>query len=194
MNLPDPILASAVAFDSSARRFGYRLNEHFGQPRGGMFSPFQVRIDVRVSLGASELRQQMALDSARKNRPTADELLRRYTRRFPNPAGALLQLTDPVGLSDSQRDSLRIIQQHYQSEMAMLWRPVASEVAGSFDRPAHAVEVVRHAESQSQPIYEHAADAVRAVLTTDQYQRLPESERLLLNPRLLELMGIGRTQ
>jgi hypothetical protein len=182
----DPTLLSVRAFDPAARRFVYDVNERFGRPaRGGALGriPFSLSLQVRVVLGNDQVRsaalREMGADDAGPLTPARLRLF--LVQQWTNvPAEALLQdaprrlfLTPDQGaLLQSAADSVIARREPVLREMVELLTGMHRYDARTIDRLS---ELRREAVAQRRA----GADAARAVLTPEQWEKLPGSLRTL---------------
>ncbi len=185
---PDPTLSYVTGFDSSARQFRYAVNERFGATGRGanaFRAPFQIGIQAHVTIGPD--RQQAALDAMRGfgggrrggggggggpggagvgGRQGRLGMAARLDSILPNPPAQVL------ALRDSLSRELGVIADSIRSAAATL--------DGSGDRAA-TVTRMRAQFGLAREAVARALDAVRAALTAEQWNRLPDAVR---NPRL----------
>lgn len=188
---PDPVLLSAVGFDSSARRFRYAVNSQFGRQSAGVAlgNPgFRVALDVRLDLGVHASRQQLArfVRPGRDGRPgprlTATELQQRFARNVPEPYALILAESDSLLLSSTQVRALQTRQVLFRAQMDSAWRQLANsltEMPDSFN------------ERVAFQLQERVIDAVWNLGRVELRSFLPtvlNSQQLLMLPSFAGLM------
>ncbi|MFL5540213.1 MAG: carboxypeptidase regulatory-like domain-containing protein [Longimicrobiaceae bacterium] len=182
----DPTLLSVRGFDPATRRFVYDVNERFGRPaRGGVLGriPFSLSLQVRVVLGNDQVRsaalREMGSDDAGPLTPARLRLF--LVQQWTNvPAEALLQdaprrlfLTpEQAARLQSAADSVVARREPVLREMVELLTGLHRYDARTIDRLG---ELRREAVAQRRA----GADAARAVLTPEQWAKLPGSLRTL---------------
>jgi hypothetical protein len=182
----DPTLLSVRGFDPAARRFVYDVNERFGRPaQGGALGriPFSISLQVRVVLGNDQVLsatlRELGSDDAGALTPARLRLflVQQWTIV---PAEALLQdaprrlyLTpDQAARLQSAADSAVARREPVLREMVELLTGMHRYDARTIDRLG---ELRNEAVAQRQA----GAEAARAVLTPEQWAKLPASLRTL---------------
>jgi hypothetical protein len=190
---PDPTLLYVTGFDSTTRQFIYAVNERFGatgQGANAYRAPFQIGIQVHVTIGPD--RQQAALDALRgfgggmgrggaggfggagRLGPAA-----RLDSVLPNPPAQVLALRDSLSLTHEQVTALEAARDSLAGELSVVadsMRGAAAALDPSGDRSA-VVARVRAQFALARDAVTRALDAVRSVLTPQQWSRVPESIR-----------------
>jgi hypothetical protein len=101
-DLPDPVLLRVRGFDPAAGRFRYEVNPGFGAPYGGLgrtSSPFALRIEARVAVGADPATQvltQMVNEMSASSHPA--EIRAHFLRHLRNVPAQVLASADSLGL------------------------------------------------------------------------------------------------
>lgn len=193
--VPDPYLYRVVGFSPGSKAFLYRINPDFGGrafARYGAGSPFQLRVEVSVSLTRDPVKQELRIDRARSVRPSTDTLLARYLVRYPNPFAALVQVGDSIALTRDQVERLKEEESAYLEDMQKLWQRTASLVSHNWSDEAVSAERIRQTDRTAAAIYTGSTARIRSILAGDQLQRLPPSVSFLLDPRFTQMAGLGR--
>jgi hypothetical protein len=216
MTRPDNTLLYVTGFDPATRRYSYQVNERFGATYGSATAfrpPFQVGLQVRMTVGPDRMRQ--ALDAMRAGGgrgvmmmggpggPGGElrgaaiapaEMLNRLAGALPNPAQVVLEMRDSLKLDSGQialltpvRDSLAA---RNDQRVDSLRRVIARE-GNNPERLMRLLPVLR-------PLFEAARDeigqalvTVRAVLTPEQWAMAPESLRTMPVGRPFQIRGPG---
>jgi hypothetical protein len=140
--LPDRTLYTVRGFDPSANRFLYDVNQRFGSTRPSsntLRAPFRLTLDVSFDIARSIPEQQLErwLRPGRNgrpgNRPTAEDLLKRFQRTVPDAYAELLAQSDSLLVSDAQVAALQQAQNRYRARVDSLWRDLSGYIAGLED-------------------------------------------------------------
>ena len=217
---PDATLLYVVGFDSVANRYNYRVNERFGATYGNATAsrpPFQIGFQASFQFGPD--RQRQALDAMRAGGAGAViglagtgalgaqgafrgpalnpmEMLDRLAAALPNPAGSVLELRDSLRLDSAQvpllealRDSLAA---HNQLRIDSL-RSVVRQQGNNQQALMRMMPVLRPLFMDARTEIAASLVSVRAVLTEEQWAKVPESVRnFQAGPGML--MGPGQGQ
>ncbi|MDO8666186.1 MAG: hypothetical protein Q7J79_06205, partial [Gemmatimonadales bacterium] len=204
---PDNTLLYVNGFDQAAQRYSYDVNERFGATAGSATAfrpPFQIGVQVRMTIGPDRMRQ--ALDAMRAARRggvavgaggpggaggfrgpvfSGAEALSRIASALPNPAGAVLDLKDSLGLDSAQ---IVLLMPLRDSLAARNTRRLDSlrAVVGTGNNPdfVRLMPILRPLFEAGRNDVAQDAVAVRAILTAEQWAKLPESVRnFQLGPR-----------
>jgi hypothetical protein len=207
---PDGTLLYVTGFDPVAQRFAYQVNERFGATGGSATAfrpPFQVGIQARVTFGPDRRRE--ALDAMRgggmgglggmggmgpglPGGATPAETLARLESALPNPAALVLAQRDSANLQLSADQVTRLEQERDSlgARMSVRLERLRAVLAapGQAGEPGRLLEAVRpiFAEARADVVATH--EAIRQILTSAQWDRLPESIRNLA----LRVPGTGR--
>jgi hypothetical protein len=132
----DPRLLHVTGFDSSARRYRYRVNQQFGEPlvngTGGGLAPFELQLGVEVRLGYSRrmagLPRVARSSSGEAPRTNAARVRADLVRRFvgPSPIARLLDARDSLGLSGEQLSGINAVETDYLARRDSLLAPVVA--------------------------------------------------------------------
>jgi hypothetical protein len=187
---PDPTLLYVTGFDPTARRFIYEVNERFGATGRGanaFRAPFQIGIQAHLTIGPD--RQQSALDAlrgfgggGRGGGGGRFALGARLDSLLPNPPAQVLALRDSIALTPEQITALAAARDSLTGELHVIGDSMQSAAAQqAFARVRAQFALARDAVTRS-------LVAIRGTLTTEQWNRLPESIR---NPRFGPRAGGG---
>lgn len=197
----DPTLLRVQGFDAQRQAFVYTVNASFGGA-GGRGDPFRLpttlTLSGRITLGSDPARQPMLAMTAgiRARGRTAAELGAEIAGRIPNTPGQVLALADSLGLAltEDQRAALQARAARVGERLAPLTDTLAQALSvverGTRDAPrSEARARSREVAAAMQAELDAAAAEVRALLTPDQWSRLPEDvrrpARQLVPPRTL---------
>jgi len=200
---PDASLLFVEGFDQATQTFQYRVNELFGATGGAANAqrvPFQIGLQVRISLGPDRMRD--AIDRLRgaggrggfsggfggmgagmrgagmRGGITPENFLERFRTLLINPPSIALELSDSLGLSPDQieiltamRDSLTV---ENDSLAASLQRQI--EAQGGAD-PRALMSHIQPAMQSARANALAAIERMRAVLTDQQWEKMPAAIR-----------------
>ena len=177
--VPDPTLLYVRGFDPVARAFRYEVNPGFGRRIGtALTTPFTLTLQVRVRVGVDPASRWIAetFASSRRYRRSAGELAAALSGRIPNYPAQALAAADSAGitLTQGQREALRLQADSTQARIDALITLLAP-AASRADTAARAESVasVRQLTDQIRALTASSLEAVRAVLTPEQRNRLP---------------------
>ncbi len=190
--MPDNTLLTATGYDAPARRYTYLVNPAFGSVRSSSASqnPFGISLTLGVTLGRDRAQQQLVIDGMRRTHPSTTALVDRYVARYPNVGFAILRAADSVGLSKTQRDSVTAIGRAFDETMRTIWRPVAEQIHSGLS-VEDAARVIAAARTPAAINYDAYAAMTRAVLTDNQFARLPGDAKWFLAAKALRSMGLA---
>jgi len=190
--MPDNTLLTATGYNASARRYTYLVNPAFGSVRSSSASqkPFGVRLSLSVAFGRDRAEQQLVIDATRRTHPSTTALINRYVAQYPNVGFEILRAADSVGLSKTQRDSVTAIGRAFDETLRTIWRPVAEQIHAGLS-VVDAARVIAAARTPAAINYEAYAAMTRAVLTDNQFARLPEDAKWFLASGALRSMGLA---
>jgi len=201
---PDGTLLYVTGFDPATQRFAYQVNERFGATGGSATAfrpPFQIGLQARFTFGPDRRREAMdalrggrggpgggagpggAMGPGLRGGGSPAEMLARLEAALPNPAALVLAQQDSVGLAlttdqiaqlEGERDSLST---RMAGRIERLRAALGEQ--GQAPEPGRLLERVRpiFAEARGDIVAVHAT--ARAILTREQWQRLPASIREL---------------
>jgi hypothetical protein len=197
-NRPDATLLYVRGFDPVAQEFRYEVNPRFGNNRETSAiqgKPFLITLrfstDMSPPMEKQTLRRQ--LDGWRDGstrKPNESALRRQYTQRFTSPFQSIMRQRDTLGLSPEQADSIAAMNAAFNARLDSLWAPVVeyiSAIEGAY-RLEDVFSRVRETQRRSYDLLALHARAVKAVLTSDQFNRLPQSFGAFFDDRELERM------
>jgi hypothetical protein len=204
---PDPTLLYVRGFNPDSNRFIYQVNERFGDTRGtrtAFRAPFQIGIQARWTVGPD--RQREALQGLLRGGRGAGgpggggrlggrgplDARAAVERIAPNPAESALAMRDSLGLSAEQVERLTRLRDSLAARNDSLVAVATEQAArvGGGNDPGATFAAVRPTLEAAREGYLAALEAVRAVLTPEQWAKLPEAIRApqQSNPRR-ELRG-----
>jgi hypothetical protein len=177
---PDPTLLYVTGFDSTTRNFTYAVNERFGATGGSataIRSPFQLGVQARLTIGPDRTRQ--ALEGLRRGAPGAQGLVNRMASFLPNPADSVLALKDSLALTADQQARLKVLADSVTAEHKTLAEAIQAEVTKAGPNPdqARLFAALRPALQSAQAGMRKALADVQAVLTPEQWTKVPERIR-----------------
>ncbi len=174
---PDATLLYVTGFDSTTNNFMYTVNERFGATGGSstaIRAPFQIGIQARLTIGPD--RQRRALDALRRGGAGSDALVSRLASFLPNPADSVLALRDSLALTGDQQARLKLLADSVTAAHAAFAKVIQDEVtkAGPSPDPARLFVGLRPRLQEAQAGIRKAIADVQAVLTAEQWARVPE--------------------
>lgn len=177
-------LLAVRGWDAGSRRFRYEVNQRFGRPgQGGLLarSPFALSIQARVVVGndhvlAAALRE---LDDHGREALTPERLRRYLVQQWTNvPAEALSQNAPRrLYLTPAQVARLQLAADSVVARREPVLRELTQALTGARRYDAQTIERVRALRAEAIALRNAGAEAVRAVLTAEQWIRLPETLR-----------------
>ena len=190
---PDNTLLYVTGFDSTTQRYSYQVNERFGATYGSANAfrpPFQVGFQMRMTIGPDRVRQ--ALDAMRAGGARGfggigfrgpvfnlETMIARIDSVLPNPAGVVLAMRDSLHLDSGQvtllvpvRDSLAV---HNALRVDSLRGTV--QRSGSSPDLARLMPILRPLFQQARNEVAQSVVTVKAILTSEQWAKVPESVR-----------------
>jgi hypothetical protein len=179
----DPVLLSVRGFDPTRRAFLYDVNANFGgRAPGSSRNPFTIIIQGRYTLGTDPVRQPLlnVFSSIRAQGRTPQQLREALAKTIPNPPAQLLALEDSLGLhlSPDQRERLHAVADSMGRRLALLADTLAraistSETSTDNRATSAAREQITEIGAQVQAALDGSIQGIRAILTPDQWKRLP---------------------
>ncbi|MDP3773865.1 MAG: carboxypeptidase regulatory-like domain-containing protein [Gemmatimonadales bacterium] len=204
---PDNTLLYVNSFDQATQRYAYDVNERFGATAGSATAfrpPFQIGVQVRMTIGPDRMRQALDAMRAAGRRGAAvgagapggqtgfrgpvfssAEALARIESALPNPAGAVLDLKDSLGLDSAQIVLLMPLRDSLAARNTRRLDSLRAAV-GTGNNPdfVRLMPILRPLFEAGRNEVAQATVAVRAILTAEQWAKLPESVRnFQLGPR-----------
>jgi len=188
---PDPVLLRAISFDPAQRDYRYDVNPGFGREAGRpLRSPFSLRIQARVTLGADPATQALvAAVTYNQNRLDADWLRAEMLRRWQNVPSAILKYAAQQSLDltpgqltalNSMADTVQLRAGEIVTELADVIVSLSQDPSGVTAGLARQRELMDEAQS----LLERGFAVARSILTTQQWVRLPRNLRLPVNAEL----------
>jgi hypothetical protein len=182
----DRMLLSVRGFDPATRRFVYDVNERFGRPaQGGALGrlPFAVSLQVRVVLGndqvlSAALRELQSDDAG----PLTPARLRMFlVQQWTNvPAEALLQdAPRRLQLTPDQAARLQSAADSVVARREPVLREMVELLTGARRYDTRTIQRLRELRNEAVVQRQAGADAARAMLTPEQWAKLPDSLRTL---------------
>ncbi len=186
---PDPTLLYVRGFDPASAAYRYAVNERFGARRSGVLGitvPFQLGIQAHLELGpvlggfggfGGGGRRGGATGGPGGALVTGADFADRFAAALPNPVAVILGLKDSLGLSTAQADSL----QHLSDSLDLRNAVVRDSLHAIIDRagqrpdPGLLFSRLRPYLQQARQRARDALDRAHAVLTADQWNRLPDA-------------------
>jgi hypothetical protein len=183
----DPVLLRAVGFDAGTQRFRYEVNPAFGTaPRRLMTRPFAVRIQARIAVGADPATQAMVAQvAAHQDRIDIAALRTEMLRKWRNVPGEVLGFSTrspSLGVTAAQTAQLRAAADSVAGVTAEVAPRMAQAMADlGVSAPAEVrAALARQGELQArvQAALDRGAERTAAILTRDQWARLPRALRV----------------
>ncbi|GJG86685.1 hypothetical protein tb265_18660 [Gemmatimonadetes bacterium T265] len=180
---PDATLLTVRGFDPATRQFLYTVNERFGQTNAGANAfrvPFSLGLQARLAIGPDPARdrlRQVFGDPRARGADAAAAFGERFARLVPNPVDTILALRDTLALSPAQVTALTGLRDSLRARNA----PVADSLrvrlaaAQSAPDPRQAFATVAPLLQQARANAAATLEAAKAVLTPEQWARVPES-------------------
>ena len=181
---PDRTLLYVRGFDANTQRYVYQVNEHFGDASGRTSAyriPFQIGLQGRLTLGQDPSRQQVRQIFGGPNgqRLTKEDYKARLQRLVPNPFLATIALNDSLklALTPEQTTRLRALSDTLTPKVDALVNDIADMLAGAGANPDPQVIFARMSgkTNEGRKLGEQAIGQLQAVLTPEQWEKLPAS-------------------
>jgi len=193
MGRADPTLLFVRGFDADAPAFRYEVNPAFGKSRTARFQPFTLSIQGRLTLGADPVRQPLRsmFNSIRAQGRSPQQIREKLSETIPNLPLQVLALQDTLRLELTPDQVSRLQQAAEAFEQGIV--PIADSLAHSIStietgadaaRVRQAREKTDELAREAQSVLDDAVETIRAILTVEQWNRLPlpvrqPSEQLL---------------
>jgi hypothetical protein len=195
----DNTLLYVRGFDPAIQRYVYEVNERFGASRqgaNGISVPFQIGVNARLTMGPDRMRD--AIDAirgaafggrggGRGGGPGGGALGAGFALALANfnPIAQMLQMKDTLRLSEEQVAKLQVVSDSLNAKNTALAQEVRKQVenAGANPDPAAMMGQLRPRLDELQKNQQEALSAARAVLTAEQWNRIP--------PRIRTGRGFG---
>jgi hypothetical protein len=193
-NRADPTLLYVSGFDATTQRFIYTVNGRFGDnpaARTAIRSPFQLALSARLQVGPDRQRDLLEGtlrgingDRAAGGRGGRNFDIRTIVNRVaPNPVSAIIALKDTIQLSEEQVAKLQMVADSLSAKNDSLITDVEQQLAkgqGGADLAAVFPNIQPRLQ-QARNNYLAAVKSAQAILTSEQWNKLPEDIR---NPAL----------
>ena len=199
--LPSNELLVVRGFDPMTDRYLYDVNQRFGATavnQTAVRTPVTLTTMLRVDVGPTRERQMLLqlLDRGRtQSGPRAPEMvLKAYgSVGVINPMATILRSADTLGLSQTQADSLAVLNRGYTLKLDSIWTPVAKFLASLPDNydQSEAYARYRIAREASVDGLIRIVPTVRALLTPAQLRELPSFVTPFLDTRYLASVRSG---
>ena len=187
-SFPDRTLLYVRGFDATTQTFKYQVNEHFGVTNGTRNAfrvPFQIAIQARLALGTDPARQQFNAALGRGDgrggaRMNPEALKARMTRLVPNAFldiiavndSAKLELTpDQIAKLQSAGDSFKIKSDSLVDKVAVL----LGDTTTKNPDPMTVFAKLQPSIAQGRKLATQAINDAKAILTPEQWAKVPES-------------------
>jgi hypothetical protein len=115
------------------------------------------------------------------------------TNAITNPMAQILRQADTLALSPTQADSVAVLNRRYAIVLDSIWTPVAKYLAALPDRydQGDAYERYRTAREATVDALITLAPAIKSLLTSEQWRRLPTTVTPYLDARYLASVRSG---
>jgi hypothetical protein len=201
-NFPDNALLYVRGFDAATQTYKYEVNRRFGatNPNSSAFrTPVTLTASLRFDIGPTRERQMLTqqLDRGRRTQGTkAPELMIRAmfgNGGIPNPMATLLRDQDTLHLTPMQADSIATMNRGYLVKLDQLWTPIVKEFAALPDTFEHEEAYHRYivARRKTVDLMKELAPHIKALLTDEQYRRVPPFVATYLDVRYLASIRNG---
>jgi hypothetical protein len=182
---PDATLLSVRGWDSGARAYRYEVNPAFGTGRSASrpgLRPFSITLQGRWTVGSDPVRQPLlaVYSSIRVQGRTPAQLRAELARTIPNVPAQVLALDGELhlALDAGQRSRVHAAADTLGRALAPLADSLAqamsaSETSGDPKAVDAARARVRELSARAQALLDGSVTEVRAVLSAEQWSRLP---------------------
>jgi hypothetical protein len=200
--MPDPQLLYVRGFDASTPRYVYEVNRRFGATNPAL-TPLRtpvvltalLRFDIAPTRERQMLTQQLDRGRRTQGQKAPEMMLRAMLSNggIPNPLAAILRDQDTLKLSSTQADSIATLNRQYVIKLDGIWSPIVREFSGLADDYSHDAAYDRYilARRRTIDLLRQLGPEVRALLTAEQYRRLPAFVASYLDPRYLASIRSG---
>jgi hypothetical protein len=195
---PDATLLFPRGFDAEAHAFRYEVNPEFGSTRASRASesnPFLITLKFSTDISPPMERQKLRRDISdwqrgAARRPSMASLRRLYMQPFTTMFESILKQKDTLGLSRLQADSITAMTSAYVARIDSIWTPMARHMSDSTARlDMNEVQAkMDELRAASFRLMSANAQALRAVLSKEQFNRLPESYSVYFDERQMRRM------
>ncbi len=185
--LADPVLLRVRGFDPQARSFRYEVNPRFGARNGalaGSRRPFGVTVEGRIAVGSDPAYQAISkvVNRALGAGRSLEEIRHALAARIPNVPAQVVSLDSAarLGLTPDQRRRLGERAGEQGARLAPLADSLALAVSDLESRrrsPREAQRQIQRWLGEIGTVLDGELAAVRAILTREQWEKLPEGVR-----------------
>ena len=199
--IADRTLLFVRGFDPATQVFKYQVNEHFGTPNAANSAfrvPFQIGIQGRLTVGQDPARQQIGrmFGQGADGKPLSkEEWKTRLARLVPNPFLRTIALNDSLtlGLTPDQQTKLRALSEIIAIRADKLAEELADVLtsAGSAPDPSVISARLQGKTQEARKVAEQAVADLQAVLTPEQWGKLPTAVKTVPPDRGLGGFGGG---
>jgi len=200
--VPTTQLLFVRGFDATSRRYLYEVNQRFGSAAVTQMAtrlPVTLTAMLRVDVGPTRERQALTsmldrgrvVSGLRMPEPLIKALV--GTNAITNPMAQILRQADTLALSPTQADSVAVLNRRYTIVLDSIWTPVARYLAALPDRydQGDAYEHYRTAREATVDALMRLAPPMKALLTPEQWRRLPTTVTPYLDARYLASVRSG---
>jgi hypothetical protein len=211
----DDLLLYARGFDPETRSFRYEVNERFGQSRSRAAlagSPFGIQLSARLTVGPNPERDPWGgfIGLGLGDREGAVRIVEILTpastppaagaeqtgvldRLVPRPIEGILALRDTLGLSGEQAERLEAIRKALEDKNLPIRAEVGAALGGaggtSPANPAAVFQRLGPRINQGRTHVQEALDQAQAVLTPEQWAKVPEGVRNAVATNSIRVQG-----
>ena len=199
--IADRTLLFVRGFDPATQVFKYQVNEHFGTPNAANSAfrvPFQIGMQGRLTVGQDPARQQIGrmFGQGADGKPLSkEEWKTRLARLVPNPFLRTIALNDSLtlGLTPDQQTKLRALSEIIAIRADKLAEELADVLtsAGSAPDPSVIGARLQGKTQEARKVAEQAVADLQAVLTPEQWGKLPTAVKTVPPDRGLGGFGGG---
>jgi hypothetical protein len=201
-SFPDASLLYVRGFDPVAQTYRYEVNQGFGKTNkalSGFRTPVTLTAMLRFDVGPTRERQMLTQQLDRGRRTAGTKLPEAFIRGLvvgggtPNPMAPILRQQDSLKLTSVQADSIAVINRSYTIKAEQIWGPVVKEFAAlpdNYDRDAVYDRYIK-ARKATIDLMISIAPAVKGLLTSEQWRKLPPFVASNLDPRYLASIRNG---
>ena len=201
-NRPDPTLLYVSGFDATNNRFQYAVNERFGVNRSannairtpfaiGIQGSFRLGFDPRSAgglqglLGGGDFGANARAGGQRPGgRGNVFDINAAVRRFLPNPVDAIIGMKDSLGLSEDQLAQLRPIGAALTQRNDSVAKAVAAQVQSAAGaNPGQVFQQLRPQLAQSTADFTATLEAIRKILTAEQWAKVPQRVKNPLAPQ-----------
>ena len=186
---PDRFLLNVTGFDAATNSFRYSVNEHFGSPSGASNPfrlPFQLGLQVHAQLGTDPQREALksVFGTADGKPPSVADLKKRIATNFPLPVKMTLAAADTLhlDLTDAQLVRLKALNDSMNTAADTIVGSIAQILskAGPNPDPGSIAPKLQRLQTQALNVIQQSAVQLKAVLTPEQWAKLPDRIRFPL--------------